>query len=116
MRKTPLKIYAHQRPNSGFSLLEFTIFLAILGVIAYFAIPRYKIFQAKARQAEARTTLHHLFTLEETYRFNNNMYQPITVDKGYDSIAGKWTESSCDFSKDGAEILGFKLNPCKPGE
>ena len=51
----------------GFSLVELMIVVAIIGVLAALAVPRFQNFQAKAKQAEAKNNLSHIYTLEQSY-------------------------------------------------
>lgn len=44
-----------QRSNAGFTLIELMIAVAILGVLASVAVPRYQRYVMRARQAEAYT-------------------------------------------------------------
>ena len=65
---------AKQRGVAGFSLLELMVVVAILGVLAMVAVPRYNIFRARARQSEAKTNLGVIFTLQEAFRIENEQY------------------------------------------
>jgi type IV pilus assembly protein PilA len=51
-----------RRKQSGFTLIELMIVVAIIGILAAIAIPNFIRFQARARQSEANTNLKSLFT------------------------------------------------------
>jgi type IV pilus assembly protein PilA len=40
------------KKDDGFSLVELMIVVAIIGILAGLAVPKFNLFQAKARQAE----------------------------------------------------------------
>ena len=63
-----------KRGVSGFSLLELMVVVAILGVLAMVAVPRYNIFRARSRQAEAKTNLGVIFTLQESFRIEKEVF------------------------------------------
>ena len=83
----------------GFSLAELMVVVAIIGVLASLAVPKLKVFQAKARQTEAKNNLALIFTLEQSYYGDNDTFtsmKPVGPE-------------SCDSEND----LGFKLSNCK---
>ena len=63
---------------SAFSLVELMIVVAIIGVLAALAVPRFQTFQAKAKQAEAKSNLSRIFTLEVAYFGEASTYTDTT--------------------------------------
>ena len=68
-----------KRTQQGFSLVELMVVVAIIGVLSALAVPRFKVFQAKARQAEAKTNLAHIYTLEQSFHGDNDFYIALTA-------------------------------------
>ena len=66
----------------GFSLLELMVVVAILGVLATVAVPRFNIFRSRARQAESKQNLGQIFTLQESFAIEYERY--------YDGVAATW--------------------------
>lgn len=62
------------RNQQGFSLTELMIVVAIIGILAAIAIPRFMSFQARAKQSEAKANLVHIHTAEMAYFAENNGY------------------------------------------
>jgi type IV pilus assembly protein PilA len=74
VKSLKLKLNSH-----GFSMIELMVVVAIIGVLAAIGIPQYSKFQAKARQSEAKLSLAALFTAEQSFSQEWNLY---TVDLG----------------------------------
>jgi len=100
----------------GFSLLELMVVVAIIGVLATFAVPRFNIFRARARQGEAKSNLGVIFTLQEAFKIDKESYyngdnahwggnamNGYTNRDGYHGAGA----SSCESNK-----LGFRLANC----
>ena len=64
---------AHNRA-AGFSLVELMIVVGIIGILATLAMPKMQHLQAKARMAEAKTMLGHIYSLEEAYHAARGTY------------------------------------------
>ena len=98
--------------NKGFSLVELMVVVAIITILAGLAIPKFRNFQAKARQAEAKTNLSHIFTLQESFYADANAYFPIG-DKG---TGTKLAISATAFDNPAAcrtaNSLGFYISDC----
>jgi len=61
--------------KKGFTLIELMIVVAIIGILAAIAIPNFLRFQAKSKQAEAKTNLGSIGTTAESYRVEKDTYQ-----------------------------------------
>ena len=59
---------------SGFTLIELMITVAILAIIAAFAIPYYDMYVERGKRAEARTALLDIAARQERYYSNNRQY------------------------------------------
>ena len=84
-----------RQSDSGFSLVELMIVVGIIGVLAAVATPKMQIFMAKAKQAEAKTTLSHIYTLEEAYFAENSTYD---------------TTATVGFQQEGKVLYGVKTD------
>ena len=97
---------AKKQGSKGFSLVELMIVVAIIGVLAALAIPKFQVFQAKARQSEAKTNVAHLYTLEESFYGANDQYTGmISTGNSLGGVSG--TPASCPYNS-----LGFNPLPC----
>ena len=66
----------------GFSLVELMVVVAIIGILAALAMPKFQMFQAKAKQSEAKNMLSTMFTLEQAYFGDNDVYSTILSGAG----------------------------------
>ncbi len=63
----------------GFTLVEVTVVVSILGVIALLAIPNIKRFAIKSKRAEAIQNTMTLYSLEQAFRADNDRYGQLTT-------------------------------------
>ncbi|HNT55772.1 MAG TPA: prepilin-type N-terminal cleavage/methylation domain-containing protein [Anaerolineaceae bacterium] len=103
-----MKAWKHLSANKegGFSLVELMIVVGIIGVLATLAVPRFQQFQAKARMAEAKNMLNHVYTLQESHSLENNTYVAFTNYGRTSTNALQCTPPA------GAVTLGFTIDPC----
>lgn len=69
--------------QSGFTLVELMVVVAIIGILATLAVPQYKKFQAKSRQSEARLSLGGAYTIEQSFAAENSSYTMCLGQAGY---------------------------------
>lgn len=86
------------KKQTGFTLIELMIVVAIVGILAAIAIPNYLNYQAKSQQAEVRTGLDAIYTGLMVYYG--------AVDTGY---AGA-TMASIDFTTSGNARYSYSLS------
>lgn len=63
----------HNR-QKGFTLIELMIVVVIIGILAALAVPRFMTATTKSKQSEVKGILKQVYTMERTYRQQNNTY------------------------------------------
>ncbi len=106
--------------QAGFSLLELMVVVAILGILSTVAVPRFNIFRARSRQAEAKSNMGVIFTLQESFNIEHEKYYNGDKDDwGGDSMMTNGNTNaegvgyvSAGTSECGKNKLGFRLANC----
>lgn len=70
--------------DSGFSLVELMIVVAIIGLLSAIAIPNFQKFQARSRTTEAKLQLAGIYTAEASFFGTYTMYHSCLNYMGYD--------------------------------
>lgn len=97
--------------QQGFTLIELMIVVAIIGILTSLALPSFRTFQGKARQAESRTNLNQIYVLQESYFVDANMYVDFA---NYSDVYGYSATDTydCDATTAERQDLGFRLSGC----
>lgn len=102
--------YRSKKPSTrgGFTLVELMVVVMIIGIVTTLAIPKFKLFQAKAMQAEAKNNLKLIYALEQAYFAENSVYAALhpvgyRVDNGDSNLANRCNQIN---------ELGFRLKDC----
>lgn len=74
---------ARLRNESGFSLIELMIVVAIIGILATIAVPNFTRFQAKAKQSEAKGYLSAIYTAEKSHLAEWDRYVGYVTSLGF---------------------------------
>lgn len=98
------------RAKQGFSLVEAMVVVTIIGIIVVLGRSRFNSYIARARQAEAKTNLTHLVSLQHAYLVEHKKYSYLPKV----GLAGANTYE-CGTSTPGEGMLnelGFRPKDC----
>lgn len=70
--------------RNGFTLVELMVVIAIIGILAVLAIPRFLGAVDKSKAAEFRPVLKQIYLLENTYQHELGTYSDNTTDLGFE--------------------------------
>lgn len=72
------------KEQSGFTLVELMIVVAIIGVLSAVAVPNFKKYQAKAKTSEAKVQLAAAYTAEQAFYGDFGIYHSCLAYMGFD--------------------------------
>jgi type IV pilus assembly protein PilE len=70
--------------ESAFSLTELMIVLVVVGVLVLLALPKLLPVVTKAKTTEAKLMLKQVFTLEQSFKYENDRYSTVLADIGFE--------------------------------
>jgi type IV pilus assembly protein PilE len=104
-----------KRINSGFTLVELMVVVAIIGILASIALPSYTAYVARSKVAEATSNLSNLRVALEQYYQDNRTYvggvvlPPAGTDKNftYTSVVAATTYTLTATGKAAQNMSGY---------
>jgi prepilin-type N-terminal cleavage/methylation domain-containing protein len=96
----------HRNGRRGFTLIEITIVLLLIGVLAAMAISTYRMMINKARMTQAKTVLGHLTKTEATYFSDHDRYTDNIVLLDFDPVKYNYYEVSVVLLDNGMNYTG----------
>lgn len=68
----------------GFSLTELMIVLVVVGILVLLALPKLMPVVTKAKTTEAKLMLKQVYTLEQSYKYENDRYSTVLTEIGFE--------------------------------
>jgi len=93
--------------RSGFTLIELTIVLLLIGILASIAISTYKMMIDKARMTQAKTVLSHLTKTEMAYYSDHERYTDNVALLDFDPVQYDYYQISVILDNDALNYLGI---------
>jgi len=91
----------------GFTLIEITIVLLLIGILAAIAISTYRMMTNKARMTQAKTVLDHLAKTEAIYFSDHDRYTDNIVLLDFDPVKYPYYNVSVLLDNDARNYLGI---------
>ena len=77
--------YVSLRRQDGFTLVELMVVVAIIGLLSAVAIPNFQKYQARSKTSEAKLQLAAIYTAEQSFYSDYNIYHTCLRYMGYDA-------------------------------
>ncbi|SKA92454.1 type IV pilus assembly protein PilE [Thiothrix eikelboomii] len=97
------------RPQSGFTLIEMMIVVAIMGIIAAFAYPSYVEQVRKSKRSDAKVALQQIAQRQESHFVKNYSYATSLTALGYAADTIPSPENEYDITISAATATSYIL-------
>ena len=91
----------------GFTLIELTIVVALIGILAGLAVYTYRTMINKARMTQAKSVLSHLTKTEATYFSDHDRYTDNIILLDFDPVKYNYYEVSVVLDNDAMNYTGI---------
>ena len=96
----------HRTGRRGFTLIEITIVLLLIGILAAIAISTYRMMTNKARMTQAKTVLSHLTKTEAIHYSDHDRYTDNVILLDFDPVKYNYYEVSVVLDNDAKNYTG----------
>jgi prepilin-type N-terminal cleavage/methylation domain-containing protein len=93
--------------RGGFTLIELTIVVALIGILAGLAVYTYRMMIDKARMTQAKTVLSHLTKTETIYFTEHDVYTDNVILLDFDPVKYPYYQVSVVLDNDAKDYTGI---------
>lgn len=97
----------HRSGRRGFTLIEITVVLLLIGILAGLAISTYRMMINKARMTQAKTVLDHLTKTQAIYYSDHDRYTDNVILLDFDPVKYPYYNVSVILDNDAGNYLGI---------
>jgi prepilin-type N-terminal cleavage/methylation domain-containing protein len=97
----------HRTGRRGFTLIELTVVLLLIGILAGLAVSTYRMMVNKARMTQAKTVLSHLTKTQSIYITEHEVYTDNVILLDFDPVKYPYYQVSVVLDNGAKNYLGI---------